>query len=148
MKLRMAWKTQRRLVMNEQIFREKILNRKQSPDDLNDYIRVAGRNTWILLIAVFLLIVGTLVWGITGRIDSTVDAVAIVSDGIMVGAARSSDLLQLKSGMKVIMDCGECTIEGLDAEKGMFYGHADLPEGQYQASVVVESHRPMDFLFN
>ncbi len=51
-----------------EIFREKSLERVQSPEQLNDYIKVTTPRVWLVLIAVILLLLGVIVWGIFGRV--------------------------------------------------------------------------------
>ncbi len=51
------------------IFREKSMERVTSPEQLNDYIRVTTPSVWIILFATVLLIIGTLFWGIFGKIE-------------------------------------------------------------------------------
>ena len=55
------------------IFREKSLERVSSPEQLNDYIRVTTPSVWIVLIALVVLLVGMLAWGVLGRIEVHTD---------------------------------------------------------------------------
>ena len=50
------------------IFRKKSLERVTSPEQLNDYIMVTTPSVWIILAATLILIVGTLVWAVFGKI--------------------------------------------------------------------------------
>lgn len=50
------------------IFRKKSLERVTSPEQLNDYIKVTTPSVWIILAATLILIVGTLVWAVFGKI--------------------------------------------------------------------------------
>ena len=43
--------------MNEQLFRKKSVERVSSPEQLNDYIRVANPSLWLVLGAVIVLLV-------------------------------------------------------------------------------------------
>lgn len=61
------------------IFRKKALDRISSPEEMDDYLQVTGPSTWIVLIAIIFLILGFLVWGIFGKLDTTMN-VAVVSD--------------------------------------------------------------------
>lgn len=63
------------------VFRRKALDRISSPEQLNDYVRVASPRMWVVLIAVVVLLAGALVWGIFGTIESTVYGVVIVENG-------------------------------------------------------------------
>lgn len=65
------------------IFREKSLERVTSPEQLNDYIKVTTPSVWIILAATLILIIGTLVWAVFGKIrvntESGIKEVAPIS---------------------------------------------------------------------
>ncbi|MBO6196194.1 MAG: hypothetical protein J6O61_08635 [Butyrivibrio sp.] len=52
-----------------ELFRKKSLERVGAPEELNDYIRVTGLPVWIVLIAMIIMLVGMLVWGIFGTVE-------------------------------------------------------------------------------
>ena len=54
--------------MNNSIFRQKSIDKVSSPEKLDDYIRVTTPAVWVTLIAIVLLLLGALVWGIFGEI--------------------------------------------------------------------------------
>ena len=66
---------------NGQIFREKSMEQLSTPDQLTGYLRVTGPGVWVVLLGIIVLLAGMLVWGIFGRIISTVTVPAIVKDG-------------------------------------------------------------------
>ncbi len=51
------------------IFREKSLEKVTSPEQLNDYIKVTRPSVWLIFFATIILIVGTLVWTVFGKIQ-------------------------------------------------------------------------------
>ena len=61
--------------MSDQIFRKKSLDRISSPEQLNDYIRVANPGIWMILAAVIILLAGVCVWGIFGHLDTKTETV-------------------------------------------------------------------------
>ena len=48
-----------------------------SPENLNDYIRVASPGVWMTLCAVILILIGVCCWGVFGRLDTTVRTAAV-----------------------------------------------------------------------
>lgn len=48
-----------------------------SPESLTEYIRVTDPGAWLLVAAVTLLLIGAIVWGCTGRLETTAAAVAV-----------------------------------------------------------------------
>ena len=55
-----------------QLFSKKSLDKVSSPEQLNDYIRVANPSLWLVLGAVIVLLIGVCVWGVLGRMDTIV----------------------------------------------------------------------------
>ncbi len=52
------------------IFRDKAVERAGSPESLNDYIRVTTTPVWLVLIALLVLLMGIIAWGIFGRVET------------------------------------------------------------------------------
>ena len=61
------------------VFREKSIERIESPEKLNDYLRVTSPGVWLVMSTVIVLLIGVCIWGVFGRIDATAVA-AVVSD--------------------------------------------------------------------
>ena len=51
------------------VFRKKSLDQINSPEQLDDYIRVTTPSVWIVLLALVVLLVGVLAWSILGTIE-------------------------------------------------------------------------------
>ena len=69
---------------NNSIFRKESLDKVSSPEKLDDYIRVTTPSVWITLIAIVLLLIGAIVWGIFGEVeihkdDGTTETVAPIT---------------------------------------------------------------------
>lgn len=63
------------------LFREKSLQAVESPESLNDYLRVTSPGVWLVLAAVILLLVGAILWGIFGHIRTTSQVAVTVESG-------------------------------------------------------------------
>lgn len=57
--------------MDNNLFREKSIERVSSPEKLDDYIKVVSPGIWILLAAIIVLLLGILVWANVGTIPMT-----------------------------------------------------------------------------
>ena len=85
------------------LFREKSLEAMDSPESLNDYLRVTSPGVWLVLAAVIALLVGGILWGIFGRIDTTRRVAVVTRDGASVclvpfdNAREMQNILNLKS---------------------------------------------------
>ena len=55
--------------MKEDIFRKKSLEKIQSPEQIDDYVRVITPGLWLVLGAVILLLSAMILWGIMARIE-------------------------------------------------------------------------------
>lgn len=64
--------------MENKLFRESAMKKISSPEQLNEYIKVTNPGVWAALLAVIILLVGVCVWGVMGKLETTVDAVAVI----------------------------------------------------------------------
>lgn len=97
------------------IFREKSLDRISSPEELDQYIRVAPLSVWLLITGIAILLVGIVIWGIFGNIDSRVNVVVKAENGQTVCYIEESYKYIVKPGMPLHIDgdaaeyvLGEC----------------------------------------
>lgn len=156
--------------MDNQLFRKKSLDKVSSPEQLNDYIRVSNPGVWIALTAVIVLLLGVCIWGIFGRLETTVGSAAVVKDGVMTLYIKEEHLGEIAAGMTVRVKEQEYLItsvetvpktipEGFDEYmlhlSGMQVGEwvfgvtaldTDLSDGVYKAEIVIESIAPMSFI--
>ena len=152
---------------------EKKLRKVDSPEQLNQYIRLSNPGVWILLIAIVVLLIGVCAWGFLGKIDTKITTVAISSDYNYYVYIKEADLEKVKNGMNVeivnnenkyeIVEI-ETTPEKVTDELSEYARHLgnfqigewvykcrlnkNLKEGTYGANIVVESIAPMVFITN
>ena len=139
--------------MSEEIFRKKSLDRIQSPEALNDYVRICNPGVWLLLAAVIVLLIGACVWGVMGHLDTTVPAEVVAEGGSAVCYISSADAESVQAGMPVHVDDAEGTLGQMlnlsdRADTDRFAVSIDLPDGVYAAEVVTDSVKPIGFVLN
>ena len=139
--------------MDEKLFRKKSLERVKSPESLDDYIRVSNPGVWLLLVSVIVLLLGALVWGIFGRVDSTVPSAVCVENGAAVCYIGEEDISSVKVGLTVKLADTEAVIThiGERGEAGFvctLSPELALPDGYYEGKVVIKSYRPLSFVLN
>ena len=157
--------------MNNGLFRKKSIDKISSPEQLDDYIRVSNPGVWMLLSCIIILLVGMCVWGIFGKLNTTITAPAICNDGKTVCYVSQDDLSDIENGTTVVINEKEYTVTAVGSEPikvtddfGDYALHigniqkgewgyeimldAELSDGIYEAEIVTESIAPMSFLLN
>ena len=134
---------------NQTLFRKKAMARISSPEDLTSYLRVTSPGMWIILAAVIVLLAGLFAWSAVGTLETTVDATAIVQDHTaqIVAAGQGADSIQ--AGMPLRIASQEFVIASVDYDeygRATAYAEVPLPNGSYEASIVVEQTHPIEFL--
>ena len=154
------------------VFREKSLERISSPEELDSYLRVSNPPMWIGLLSAVFLLVGALVWGIFGSMESTVKSVTVCRDGEAVCYVSDANYDRIQADNEVRV--GQLTAHITAAEKeavraetvlndyAMHLSELDEGEfvhaltldtapdadGSYASTVVVERIAAIRFLWN
>ena len=157
--------------MSEKLFREKSLKKVNSPEELNDYVKVANPGVWLLLGALIILLIGTLVWSIYGKLDTIVQALGVVENKQVNIYIKESDMEKIDENTIFKLDNNEIQITSIskepivvDKEFSDYMLHvgelsvnewvyvikakADIPDGVYPIEVIIESIKPISFVIN
>lgn len=157
--------------MKEGLFRKKSIERISSPEQLDNYIRVANPGVWMILSCVIILLIGLCVWGIFGRLNTTVTVPVICNGTKTVCYVTEDDLSGIETGMTIVIGETEYTIASVNSqpikatdelgEYALQIGdfrmdewifelvvNAELEDGIYRAEIVTESIAPVSFLLN
>lgn len=157
--------------MDAPLFRKSSMDRVSSPEQLNDYIRVASPGVWMVLAAVIVLLAGACVWGASSRLETVVGAAAVVKNGSAVCYVPAEEAGVLQPGMPLRIGEVEATLTAVDTQPvevtgsfdayAMYLGglqagdwalavEAQVPveDGTYAAEIVVDSVSPLSFLLN
>jgi hypothetical protein len=129
------------------VFREKTLERISSPEQLNDYLHVTNPGIWAVLTAVIILLAGVFVWSCTGTLETKSPASMVVKNHVAEIVVKDDSVLE--KGMVIKEDSQEYYIASVtEDEYGRKTGIAEvnLPDGKYDAVVVTETTRPVEFL--
>lgn len=141
-------KQRRNLMMKDDIFRKKSLDKVNSPERLNDYVKVASPALWMLLIGILLLCAGAIVWACTYKLEINSVAAAMVEDSkVTLQLKNSENFKKVKVGTKIKIENKECVVEFINIEKYTFYSTISLENGEYNASVYIET-TPIKYLIN
>jgi hypothetical protein len=137
---------------NQNLFRKKSIERISSPEQLNDYLRVTSPSTWIILIAVIVLLAGLLLWSSVTTIESYVEGSGEVKNGVMT--IRFSDQGKAKNVAKdMVVSAGDTqTAVSTVAhdENGLIIAtaHTELADGFYSVRVSYNQTQVLSLLFD
>lgn len=157
--------------MEQKLFRKTCLDNLKTPDQLEDYVRIVGTGNWLVLWAVFLLVLGLLVWGLTANLETSIDVAISVRNGNFTGYVKDDDLSKIERNQIVKISSRETSVDyvsqypvKIDEKTNEYlrklghlmvdewvyeiHGKVDLPDGVYESSVVIGSVKPVQFLLN
>ena len=157
--------------MNEKLFRKKSVDKVSSPEQLNEYIRVANPGVWMVLAAIVILLAGVVVWGFIGHLDTTLDTALVCENGEAVIYVKEADVETVEVGMTVRVGDKEYTLGEIPTEpvrvdgtlseyaihaSGLAEGEwvyvvkvqGDCADGVQKAEIVIESISPISFILN
>ncbi len=154
------------------IFRKKSLDRVSSPEQLNDYIKVATPGMWMVLLSVVIFLIGVIVWGAMGKLETTVRGAAVFdgeNSSVYVPEDSAADILP---GQTLRADGMEFRVGDqiggpmeLDPKSDSYLIHAGGFEdgewvcriaisaagdksGTYECEIVTDSVSPLSFVMN
>ena len=153
------------------LYRQKSLDSISSPDQLNDYISVTSPSVWLLLLSLILVLIGSVIWGTFGRLESRITVPAIVHDGVAelyVEAEKIMDVnlddeVEIEDAEGLVVSLGNegqsagdvlgdlsITESGLAKDDIVYIVEAEIsvPNGIYLAEIVTDSVSPLSFLTN
>ena len=158
--------------MSKPLFRQKSLDKLTSPEQMGDYIRVSNPSVWLLLAAIIALLIGVCVWGVFGRLDTTLQTAGVCKNGQLVFYIREADVGKLSKKTLVSVNGNDYAVSEiadtpipldesfdpyllhrLELSEGdwVYAVKADTPEvkdGICSVEVITESVRPIDFVSN
>ena len=143
--------------MENQVFRQKSVERISSPEQLQDYMRVTTPGVWMVLAAVILLLAGLILSSALVNVESKITEQGTVTEDssmldIMLPLSQKS---LVAPGMLVRVADREAKIDMVFQAENEVEVIAMLPEdgvklapGTYDVEIVTETVRPISFLFS
>ena len=152
------------------LFREKTMESMESPEALNEYLKVTSPGVWLVLSAVIVLLVGCILWGIFGRIRTTGTFAVSSEGGVAVCYVPYAQAEKVLAKGSITVDGREYMLRveenvpcvQLDASAdpyvlkagGLSAGDvtalvpvlATLPDGVYAGEVLLEDLQPISLL--
>ena len=142
----------------------------QSAEELNDYIHITTPSVWLILLAVGTFVAGLVIWSLTANLVTAVPAAAISNETGFHVYVSAENAEQVNAGNAVVINEEEYTVQSIsdadvpassvmnDYERSIISVKAEdmvkeckidgtMPEGDYNAMVIVGMDRPISFLF-
>ena len=103
--------------------------------------------------ALVVFLVGVIIWGIFGHIDSTVSSVVRVENGSAVCYVSEDDFYSVDQGMSVKFGSFEAVISEIGQKEEFGYvctliSEQEIPDGVYEGKIVTNSIKPLSFILN
>ena len=134
------------------LYRKASIDRIQSPEQLNQYLRVTNPPVWVLLAAVIVLLTGILIWGSFTCIGSFVEGSARVENGNMrIEFTDDAQAKNVSPGMTVTIGDARATVSSVGyGEDGRLFALAEtgLDDGAYRVQVSYRQTQIIQLLFN
>jgi len=102
--------------MRSNLFRKESIDRLKSPEQLNQYIRVARPGIWLLLAASVLILAGMIIWAVFGTVETVVRVGVQVENGNAVCYVSEHTSMRLEPGMPVVIQEQAGTIAEIRAD--------------------------------
>lgn len=134
--------------MGNDVFREKSLERIKSPENLDEYIKVANPGVWVLLLGIILILIGACIWGVFGRLESKVKGLGVAKDGVVSCTLDAQQILKIAPDMEVRNGQIEGKVTNIDYNTKTVTAEMNVPDGNCAVEIVVESISPLSFVFN
>lgn len=157
--------------MENELFRKKRIEKISSPDQLTDYICVTNPGVFMVLAAIVILLAGTCIWGVYGRLETKLQVAAVCDGEVIICYIPEANISSVALGMSIVIDDVEYPISAVAEEPVMMtadYGDYLLhlgglqagewiykvssecvtDAGIYSAYIVTDSVSPLSFVFN
>ena len=157
--------------MSKQLFKKSNIDKVSSPEQLHDYVKVANPGIWMVISVIVILLIGVVVWGFIGKIDTTMTTAIVTDGGSSVIYISESHVEKLEIGMTVRSEEKEYKITDIakkpkkvDGSISEYAIHASgLTVGEWvyeisidgkhsdgveKADIVIESISPISFILN
>lgn len=132
------------------LFRENVLKKLSTPEDLTTYIKVSTPSSWLIAIGGFIFVVGVCVWLFFGVINTRIQTTVVAKNGIIQSIVDKDEMQRVQKKMKVKINNDYLEVASVgsydsDINGYRLYIDGDLPDGVYPAEIILEAVRPIEF---
>ena len=125
-----------------QLFRQKTMDRISSPEELHDYMRVTSPRLWMILTAIVVLLAGFVVYAATTRMESTEKISMMVNSYTVYGTipAGREDLVKIDMEVRIQGHTGRITdiLTGKEYRLNVAFDDGKMPEEEFHFLTIGE----------
>ena len=161
--------------MDNNVFREETVNKINSPENLNEYIKVANQGVWLVLGAILMLLVGGLFWCIFAKLETKIDSAVVVQGNTAKCYLQEDDGQYVEEEMFIEIDGNkyqlgehssnmeklrvgneqdEVYLHIMNQQTDGWYmiyeieGFENKADGVYKGTIIIDSVSPISFIIN
>ena len=142
-------------MQSNQLFRKASLDHISSPEQLHDYLCMTSPRMWMLAAAIAALIIGLAFFAMTGNQETVLPGRAEIVEGYAFLTLNSAQKGLIEPGMTVRIQDVESKLEyvfqAMDEDENLVLNataELALPDGVYDAEILVETRTPIQMLLN
>lgn len=121
------------------IFNKQAVERLRSPDDLDRYLRVTSPRMWVALLAVIVLALGILAWGVFGTVSSSVTSTGANVDGQLICLLDAEQAARVHEGDSAYVAGRQATVASVSATPLSRNEVRQIVPGDYLAQALMSS---------
>ncbi|MDO4748208.1 MAG: hypothetical protein Q4A12_03420 [Eubacteriales bacterium] len=87
--------------MADSIFRKQSLDKVNSPEELDDYIKTSKPSVWLIIISVIVLLAGVFAWAFFGSLETHITIDGVAKDNTVI--CFTDDISNIKTNYAVII---------------------------------------------
>lgn len=137
--------------MENRIFRQKSIDRLNTPEDLKDYLHVTSPSLVIVVIAVALLFAALVLWSSFAAVESYTPGSAVAKNQMLIVTFEEDPEIPLETGMVVRVGDQEYPVSSIGRTPGgklLAVAEAGVPDGVYDVKIGYRETRVIRMLFN
>lgn len=118
------------------LFRRQALEHATVPSELEGFVHAVRPRSWLLVVASIIAMAALLVWGVTGKVATTVVDSGVVRDGAVFCYLNERDFSLVSIGDRAVVDGQEARVAGMATTPDSRREAERLADDDYTASML------------
>ena len=122
---------------NSNLFNKKAVEKLQSPEALDRYVRVARPGVWVILVACALLLGGLIVWGIFGTVYVNVNGTCVRMDDQVLCFLSEENTSHIRVGNDATVESAHLSVASISDNPLSYNEVKEIVQSDYLVSKLV-----------